>query len=79
MTFSSTVLRLPSLMVSYMTSREGPRHYYIVYFGNSTRTFFGAPGVLNMLEGKITDNDFELVNQFVSQHEEQQTEALAAA
>ena len=57
-------------MITKHRSHEGPREYFTVYHKGSSRTFLGAPGVLNFLENDLDEHEISAIDHWLSPGEE---------
>ena len=61
----SDTLKTRHTMITRHRSHEGPREVFTVYFQGSSRTFLGAPGVLNFLEGDLDEYEISQIGDWI--------------
>ena len=55
-----------SLYIRKHLSKEGPRETFVVHHGKTARIFAGAAGVINFLNGKISESHLMSVEDWLN-------------
>ena len=62
----SETLKTRHTMITRHRSNEGPRECFTVYYQGTSRTFLGAPGVLNHLESDLDEYEVSAIDYWLT-------------